>query len=930
MNFKSAAAQFLIVVMTICSSMALAQTDTTIMEGVEGNWSVRFSGDTVEGAASDFRISLYREREVICKEGELNGCLFEQRINAANDWTLEYSTPGANYANVQELSVDATGTQANIKHGYFIYGRWGGQEDARATSATSVDGDLAYDDKKATTHWERIVPDITDVIATNDKDTAHLSKYTKIGPRHVLLAFDWDKYHWGDQQNFPGQRPSFIIRAKGSGLWGRHFATFPFSRGIQAGNVYTKGDNGNEYLEFSVTFWPGVKSGRHFLNISGQTFVVDLKITGEPEPEGVIIIGAISVERASTSLTYQNLKAAVRNAKDDAENADEAFEHAHQRLQAAVQDSSAILTPLYDADQAMSTKLYELQAKGRKDTETVVQLPEYAKIGEAIARHQNRLDVLKNAAKNVEATEAKTPHGKARLEELAAERETVESKITTLEKTRDALFTPERTPAELTAIQNLKSEIADTRADIERREKIYQDRIARAEGPITQLRSSRQTAYAKLDAARKKLVDWERNSGLLQITGLTTRHATYEPAEADEIETLYDLTADVYEELAKHEGVQQQLAANRDQAREQMLAAAQAAEDANNRLETYGNLSLIAQAATEAVDSFYSIAKVAELGPGAVIAEASRQMLFNTVLPPTYYDSTRMRLSDYTAHGSRLSRLKNNYQVIDTDAWAAGLPAASTVRNFWLNLPYKIVIQHLQHAKASGAMKTASYRMANAINGRNSSPIANAGVWKRYLRAVAEKDRALTNAAKELADVTGREGMRGIVRSYVKDIGFSLARGLGKEALKRAQAEFIEGGALEDYMLAQVELGRAVARVQHASDKYWVNKDSIDILRPMYEGLSQRHDAGLDLVETRNEPFNAEAGYLVELTIKGQETNDLQNMKADLYLGGQLLTRADKSGALAWRIPESAAEHFKQMAQADGGPVELPVQLKVE
>lgn len=262
---------------------ANAQSDPTRHVGAEGNWSISWGNVQYENTPSSFRASIYRDRIDPCEDIEMLDCQFTRVPIPGSDWKFEYLIPGQSNFFVQSFSSNPAGNQFEIEHAYGLHGHWGGIESLNASGPNTMDGHWRYKDTEGKSVWKRVLPSIAHVEVHNAPNLAHMSSSTAVSDTHLKLVFDPSTPAWSLDQPFPDQRPTVIVRAVGNNLWGFQSAAMQGSTGIQVSRPRL-GHNptGIEYLEFDLTFWPGVRAGRHILNISGTPITLDLELlTGE-------------------------------------------------------------------------------------------------------------------------------------------------------------------------------------------------------------------------------------------------------------------------------------------------------------------------------------------------------------------------------------------------------------------------------------------------------------------------------------------------------------------------------------------------------------------------------------------------------------------------------------------------------------------------
>ena len=264
--------------LTFGCAAAHAQQDPTRHMGVEGNWTISWSDVQDEDTPSDLRVSIYRDRMDTCKDKRMSGCQFKMVPVPGAGWKLKYMLSGGSYF-VQSVSANPAGNQLEIEHAYGLHGHWGGIESVTASGPNTMTGHWRYKDTEGRSIWRRVVPLISRVTAHNAPNLRHMRASTALSGTHLKLVFNPTSPAWSLDQPFPDQRPTIVIRAEGHNLWGFQSASMQGATGIHVSSPrLMHNPTGAEFLEFDLTFWPGVRAGRHILNISGTPVTLDLEL----------------------------------------------------------------------------------------------------------------------------------------------------------------------------------------------------------------------------------------------------------------------------------------------------------------------------------------------------------------------------------------------------------------------------------------------------------------------------------------------------------------------------------------------------------------------------------------------------------------------------------------------------------------------------
>ena len=612
------------------------------------------------------------------------------------------------------------------------------------------------------------------------------------------------------------------------------------------------------------------------------------------------VIGPISVARESTDLTGINLRRKLEDAVFAYDLIAADLNRAKQRLGEAIETRDSVLTPLEDAQQLRQDEMNALLARNGKDETAIRQGSAYKNLSAIIARSERRVGQLDLAITHVFETEGDREAGQKRIRELQDELEAILQKADAAQIERDALFET-RLPDEIEdKAVRLRREIRAAADDIQRRKAIYNARVESAQQAMETQNLALLPAAAAKEAARKALKTWENNQALTRIIGVETADAKFVPATEEERQKLQSHIDRIRAEIRERQEIARDLNDKRGSARLAMLEAGEAANDANNRLRDRGAISLIAQAELEIMFAAYDLVKSAKGGPAAVLAEASRQLVMTAAFPPSYYDATKRKLSDYSLYHSA----PRATELVDLDAHLTGAPEVKELRKYWQGLPFKVVIKSLEEKAGKSAIESAadSYLFAAADLPQANQTALLKSIWKR--------EEELASVSKELAAMSGQAGKSAMVAHASKKFVEGLAKSIAKEAVKKGIAELVEGGALETYMEAQLKLAEAVAAFQHAGGLYWANQDALTVLEGMLDGLEAREVNLGPLVDERNDAFYVDAGYKIRIEIKKPANVEQSQLVGTLTLGGVELKRDTGTTDLVWTVPKDAVEKF--------------------
>ena len=266
---------------------ASAQIDPTAHLGVEGNWRVEWHDVTDPDSVTSALVRITRQREIRCIEGRMEGCVFQLAIPEVPEWTtnMVVNIDGQlRIQYIQSIVVDAGGASATIHHPPSVLGYWGGQEIVQQIGNDALAGQWAYRSEGGQASWSRIVPRFSALEISDETGNSSLVSHQAALPDNVTVNLLATGSSWSETQNFPGQRPSIRFELHGTELWGEHFATIPEAVGLDVSAPRSEYDeNGVGSVWFTVTFWPGARSGNYRLLVDGQEFNLTLNIENQSQ-----------------------------------------------------------------------------------------------------------------------------------------------------------------------------------------------------------------------------------------------------------------------------------------------------------------------------------------------------------------------------------------------------------------------------------------------------------------------------------------------------------------------------------------------------------------------------------------------------------------------------------------------------------------------
>ena len=521
------------------------------------------------------------------------------------------------------------------------------------------------------------------------------------------------------------------------------------------------------------------------------------------------LLGNLTIKRETNDLTGLRLRQAFDEAIERHNTLLAELSNVRAALNEVIKTRNGIMQPL-EADQRVRTNaLNGILAQYQIDPAQVRASDAHKGFTARIAKADRRMLQLDKAITHLFATRGDTQEGQDLIRGLQDEREAVEVKAETARQDREMLFSPDL-PLDVAAkVKVMRREVDDGQADINRRKRIYSARTDRAEAKVYSVIAALDKAAEQRNAARKAYGNYTDNLRLMRVIRVTTDHATLVEATEEEIERFRKHLDGVRREVRARRAALPELDVRRDETRKAMLEAGDRANEANIALRNSGFVSYIAQASIEVAFAAYDLAQAYKVGPAGFFTEATKQIVMGVAYPPSYYDAGSYTLSEY-ALGQSAPR---SSELVDIDKNLSGAPAAKTLEKNFRSMPFKVILKALEESAAKSSVGAARDSYISAVLSATTSET----IQREFLEEAWKQEARLGEISKELAKMTGAAGKGKFAAQASLKIGKDLLKGVAKEAAKKGIAEVIEGGYLEDYMLAQLELAQAVVERRHAT-----------------------------------------------------------------------------------------------------------------
>lgn len=634
-----------------------------------------------------------------------------------------------------------------------------------------------------------------------------------------------------------------------------------------------------------------------------------------PLPTPWFLIGNLTIKRGTTDLTGLNLKLALEVTIERYGTLLTELSQARDVLNESIRQRNGKMKPLETEQRKRQNARSSILAEHQINPTLVRTSSAHKNLTSQFLKAENRMLQLDQAITHLLAERADSVAGLQRIQSLQDEREAEDSKAQGARREREMLFSPDLPKNAAEKVKGISRKVDAAQQDMDRRNSSYGARIDEAEAKVHRAIQALDKAAAERGVAREALGKYLDNLRLMQVTGVKTKHATFVEATEDELKRFQKHLDAMRLELRKRQAEVRDLNVKRGDARVKMLLAGDNAHDANIALKNLGFVSILAQASLELAFAGYDLAESIKLGPWGVFVEGTKQMVMGSAFPPSYYDATSHTLSEYALRDSA----PRAAEVVDLDERTSLAQVAKSLQKRVSTTPFKVILKSLDESAGKAAVEAARDSYMWTAIGTSKETQAE------LLKAAWNHESRLAEVTEEIATMTGKSGKKAFALHNAKKISSDLVKSIAKEAVKKGIAEVVEGGALEDYMLAQLELAQAVARFKHAGNLYWANQDALLILGGMLDGLELRRAEISLLVDEKNEAFYVETDYRVELDIVGQEDTEVAKLRGTLTLGGVLLERDNRGTTLAWKVPWNAVEKFDHSQ-----PESLPLVLTIE
>lgn len=648
---------------------------------------------------------------------------------------------------------------------------------------------------------------------------------------------------------------------------------------------------------------------RHGMELRPWVNMVAQTLRAKPMPPW-FRLGAVSMRYEPNSVAYLRIKTELDDATRSRDEAMQALDKARAKVTEEHKKRSDILTPLRIQIEKDRRTLFEMDLRRRPDTDEVIKDPSWAAHEDIALRAEKRVRELDKAMPSVFATEGDTKAGQKRLREMQDERDAEARTADIAWSERLAMLQPDYTDKELEAREQIERDISINQQDHDRRQTIYDGWVHEAEVKVVAAQVKLDVAFEALTKAQRQMQKWRAGSAIAAVSLIETADARLTPADKDDLEQIQNLMRDLEKEISERETRRSELEAKREKARETMLEAGRVADEMNNRFAASGAASMFIQGAIEAGFSIKDFFKSGRGGPAAILAEAARQGVGLYLSPPSYYDATTKRLSDY----ARGHDTPSDWALVDIDSMTSRETLIKNLEKNFANLPLKTLVSSIEQTEMTTDLKT-EWRKFKTADGN---------MWKQ-LKEIGDTEAELEKVTKELGEMTGRAGAFKAVKSFTVKMGEGIAKSLAKEATKKAVAELLEGHFFDEYMMSQVDLSHAVSRLQHAGGLYWSNEDLLAIARAKLSGLLLRDLGPSLLIDELNDPFYPKEDYRFRLEFARALPEDVQDATISVYVGGMKLLRDQGTTEFIWSMPEDAVERLSRTL-----PETLPIEIVVQ
>jgi hypothetical protein len=619
-------------------------------------------------------------------------------------------------------------------------------------------------------------------------------------------------------------------------------------------------------------------------------------------------LGSVSVRYEPDSLAHLRIKAALEVAVSDQNAAQKHLTARRKVASQAREKRRENLDPIRARVSSAQEELFAMEQARRPNAEAAVasqQWDNYAHMAKVAEKRMGELDAR---IAHVFETEGDRPAGQKRIKKMQVERDG-ESEIS--EKAwadRAAMLEPDYTVKELVRRKELNDAIKVDQLDHDRRARLHSGWIAEADGAVATAQIVLEQADAALASTQTKMQNWQASYALMKLTRLETKHATLLPAEEEELKEMQVQILELRQEIDRRVGLRAGMLEGRKKARKEMMDAGAHADAMNIKLDHAGRVSLVAQVAIEVGIVAYDLWDANKKGgPQAMLVVAGQTLASNMIWPPSYVDATRQKISDFAIGQDG----PDDWELVNIDPQAIAERAPGLIEKQWRQMPFKVMLQVLKEDAARAAVDKS---------------------WKRYLytsvdkvgflRTIGAREIELEKITAEMAQMTGKAGLRAAAKHFSGKLIEGLAKSLAKDGAKKLVAEVVEGHYFEEYMVSQLALGQTVSRLQHAGNLYWTNEDAISVLRAILSGILLRDPGPTVLTPEKNNPFYAKPDYRFELTFPDATPKDLAGANITVTVGGVKLVRDANSTAPVWRMPKNARKAFGPELSED-----LPIEI---
>ncbi len=584
-----------------------------------------------------------------------------------------------------------------------------------------------------------------------------------------------------------------------------------------------------------------------------------------------------------------------REAMDDYKHSKTRRDKARTALGSAKDARDERVAKLNRVPTELAKRISALKTSGNPDPAKVRENSSWKRFEDTLDKNDRRLKQIGKSIDHLRKTYPPNDRfAQDRITALEVERAKIEAASSSLLDQQHRLFAPKLSGDQQAELKRLTDRYDIERADADRRIAREDRRVAEAQRRADDADRQFQAAEAKWMAIDRKLKNW-KDSHIAPVKSITSEDAEIRLVTSD----IEKILASLNEQIKNLESGQKRLVVSRNDARNRMLKAAKLVDEKADDATVAHIASLLAQSGIDIAFAADDLRKASAAGPAGLLIEATRQIVFNVTMPPSFVEADRDWVNK--------TRKNSNKQPKKDPSWFEQYDVSGKIYDQSLKQsasePLKVLLKALEASTIESALRdpAGQYQQVQAV--LKNRGMSEAGELVEFL---AKKQGAWDKAADDLAKMSLKKGAGEFLKRATREFAKGIAKSAAKKGMKSVLSALIEKQQFAEFLQAQNELALATGNFKQLSGRYWANEDLLELLRALRDPIRAGYNPAEGTLELRNEPFYTDEGYEFEIEF-GEEVED-SDIDVKVTLNGIQLIRAGSFSV--WKLPPNSEALF--------------------